>query len=87
MATEIRNEKSGLGGIYFVLGAVVVALGLVLWFVMAPTADGPGAPTGDANSTSVTIESQTTAPAPADSAPASDGGTSAQGSASGGTAN
>ncbi|KEO54072.1 hypothetical protein [Thioclava pacifica] len=85
--TDYHREKSGLGGIYFVLGAIVVALGILLWFVLAPAGGEIGTASGDANSTSVTIETQTTAPAASDSAPTSDGGASAQGSASGDTAN
>lgn len=80
--TEIHHEKSGLGGVYFVLGAIVVALGVVLWFMMAP-ADHDAVP-GDAggSSTSVTIDNTDTAPANTDSAPATDSGAAAGGAAS-----
>ncbi|OWY16358.1 hypothetical protein B6V73_10035 [Thioclava sp. JM3] len=78
MSDTHNHERSGLGGIYFVLGAVVVALGIVLWLMMAPGDESATtAPAeSDASSTSVTIENSDSA-APADSSGATASGDAA----------
>lgn len=70
--TIVREKSSGNGGILFVLGAIVVALGIVLYFVLGgdlrTDSDGSG------TTNSVTIEAppaaEPAAPAPAAPAPA-----------------
>ncbi len=78
MSDTHNHERSGLGGIYFVLGAVVVALGIVLWLMMSPGDESAStAPTeSDASATSVTIENNDNA-APADSSSADASGDAA----------
>jgi hypothetical protein len=70
--TIIRETPSGNGGMLFVLGAIVVALGIVLWYVLGGAGMQTGA-AGSSTSTSVTIEAPAaTAPAAEPAAPAAE---------------
>lgn len=66
--TIVRETSSGNGGTLFVLGAIVVALGIVLYFVLGGGALQTGS-TGPSSSTSVTVETPA-APAAEPAAPA-----------------
>jgi hypothetical protein len=70
--TVVRETSSGNGGMLFVLGAIVVALGIVLYFVLGGGALQTGS-SGPSSSTSVTVETPA-APAaePAPAAPAAE---------------
>jgi predicted lipid-binding transport protein (Tim44 family) len=68
--TIVRETRSGNGGTLFVLGAIVVALGVVLYFVLGGGTMQTGA-SAPSTSTSVTVEAPAaTAPAAEPAAPA-----------------
>lgn len=63
--TTVTGREGGNGGIFFILGAIVVVLGVIVWFV-----SGGGTPqTAGAPDVNVNVEGST-APAPAETAPA-----------------
>lgn len=59
-----QSDGTRLGGIYFVLGAIVVALGVVLWLVSDDSSSVTEAPP-PATSAPATPQAPSTTPAPA----------------------
>ena len=54
---DYKSERGSLNGIYFILGAVVVALAVVLWFVLSPASGTSSAgQTGADAAASVTVQ-------------------------------
>ncbi|MGO4852055.1 hypothetical protein [Phaeovulum sp. W22_SRMD_FR3] len=58
-------ERRGNGGIFFVLGAIVVALGVVVWLVSGDSPSGVNGAAPETPQSSITINNDA-APAPAE---------------------